>query len=158
MKKAFFTFLVLQTVCSFVQAQHYQKLVNDVTACGTYACIEGVIKKNKSLEKYKPVKKGFGMEAQRILLDFEYPYKFKDQNLVKNFRLSLFISGDSLYYGMLEQYEGMQLEASYQFINQISELENHVTTYNQQHKTKHSYKDLINSITSREPEFWIWSK
>lgn len=156
MRKVLFLFLVMHPLSNLAWGQHYQLLVNDITACNTYSCIEALLKKNKAVGEYTPVKKELGMDAQRILFDFEYPYKIKEESFTKSYRLSLFISGDSIYYGMLDQLSGKELETSYLFKNNALQLKNHVAAYNKQHKTSHSYKDLVHAITSREPGFWMW--
>ena len=156
MRKAFLLLVLLQPLCLLAWGQHYQRVVNDVTACSTFSCVEALLKKTKALDANKPVKKGLGLDTQRILVDFELPYKKKSENKLKSYRLSLLIHQDKIYFGQLDQLEGTKLETSYLFKNDVNFLESHVSAYNSQNKTANTYSDLVESITSREPRFWLW--
>jgi hypothetical protein len=156
MKRVVLLSFLFLSLCSHARGQIYQRLVNELTACTTYECLKEYIKKTKEFKAVSPVTKEFGLEAQRILYDFEVPYKIKNINKSKNYRLSLFVHKNSLYFAQLDQLDGKQLETSYLFKNEVPFLEEHVSAYNKLNGTAHTYKDLINSITSRDPTFWIW--
>lgn len=139
-----------------LKAQHYQRTISEITSCGTLSCIDGIRTKHKYIKEVKPLVRSLSQGAERILLDFSIPTDDKSKGKPKSFQLSMLVHEDSIRYGQLEQWDKGQLEATYLFINDHEFLENHVTTYNITHKANNSYKDLLRSIISREPIFWMW--
>ena len=158
MKKVLPILLLLSCFGTKAAAQHYQKIVNELTACSTLSCIDSVKQQYKPLKSVKPELKHLGLDASRWLLDFEITQgNKKEKTIRKSFRLSMFVLNNNIEYGQLEQLnEEGQLETTYLFENNTATLEKHVESYNSLHQTNHSYLDLIGSITTRKPIFWIW--
>lgn len=165
MKKIIPLFILLSCFGFKATGQHYQRIVNEITACNTLACVDSVKQQYKPLKNFTPQVKELGLEAQRVLLDFDLAHGGnkkeeagkKEKAIRKSFRLSMFVQGNKIEYGQLEQLNEVgQLETTYLFKNNSERLEKHVEDYNKLHQTRHSYIDLIKSVTTREPIFWLW--
>lgn len=147
--------LLLGITCGVAKAQHYQRTISEITSCGTLSCIDGIRSKHKNMKEAKPLVRSLSQGAERVLLDFSIPLDGQKEKQ-KSFRLSMLVQQDSIRFGQLEQWENGQLEATYLFINDHEFLGQHVAAYNKANKANNSYKDLMRSIISREPIFWMW--
>lgn len=137
--------------------QHYQRVVNDITSCNTWDCIDSVRQKYKPLRDFEPLKKEMGLDTYRVFYDFELGHGGKEKEAKqKSFKLSMLVHQNSIAYALLEQLnETGQTEATYLFKNDTAFLKKHVAAYNERYRTSYTYPELIRSVTSRQPIFWI---
>lgn len=150
--------LLLAVFSRQASAQHYQRIINSITACKTLSCVEALKQEYKALKPFSPQVRALGPTAQRYLYDFALEHKGNSgPTALKNFRLSLLLEGDMIQYGQLEQLNAQGTpETTYLFKNNFSFLNGYVEAYNKNHNTRFTYQDLTSSITSRVPSFWVW--